>query len=66
MVSAIVGSYVLCSEHLIYQKNHEEPLIYGVFLKNKGVTFHSWGHKLIPESMVPEEENVNKYMLARL
>ena len=49
---------VLHSEHLIYHKNHQEPLIYGVLQKNKCVTFHSWGRRLIPESLVPEE-NVN-------
>ena len=45
---------VLRSEHLVCHKNHEEPLIYGVFRKNKGVTFHSWGRGLIPESLAPE------------
>ena len=49
---------VLHSEHLIYHKNHEEPLIYGVFRKNKGVTFHSWGRRLIPESLAPEVQAV--------
>ena len=49
---------VLHSEHFIYYKNHLESLIYGVFRKNKGVTFHSWGRRLIPESLAPEMQAV--------
>ena len=39
-------------------KKHQEPLIYEVFRNNKGVTFHSWGRGLIPESLVPEVQAI--------
>ena len=35
-----------------------EHLIHGVFRKNKGVTFHSWGRRLISESLASEVQAV--------
>ena len=44
------------SEHLIYHKNHQKHLINGVL--KKGVTFYSWGQRLIRESLAPELQAV--------
>ena len=50
---------VLRSEHFVYhKKNTKDPLVYGVFLKNKSVMFHSWGRRLIPESLASEVQAV--------
>ena len=50
---------VLRSEHLIYnKKNTKNPWYTGYFEKNKGVTFHSWGLRLIPESLASEVQAV--------
>ena len=66
---------VLRSEHLIYHKNHQEPLIYGVFRekKTKALRFiRGAGHRLIPESLAPEvqavyeETLIYKHTFARL
>ena len=57
---------VLRSEHiLIYQKKPIRTLdIRSISKQNKGTTLHSWGRRIIPESLVPDvqavlEENVN-------
>ena len=59
---------VLRSEHLNYHKKTLRTLdIRGISKKIKALrTFHSWGRRLIPESLAPEdevqavyEENVN-------
>ena len=43
---------------LFYHKNNKEPLIHGVSRKNKVVMFHSWGRRLIPDSLAPEVQAV--------
>ena len=46
----LLEANVLRSEHFIYHtKNTKKPRYTGYFEKNKGVTFHSWGRRVIPE-----------------
>ena len=45
-------------------KTTKNPCYTGYLEKNKGVTFYSWGRRIISESMAPEvqavwQENVN-------